>query len=173
MHPNTRFPNTIRQNIDTIARLEEKFLERQTLAERIGDTIANFVGSMSFVLLHVAWFLAWIVLNAKLLPGLPAFDPYPYLLLSVIVSLEAVILSTFVLIKQNRMSRRADERAQLDLQINLLSEREATKNLQLLQRLCAHFGLKNEAADAEVNELSQTTAVEDLAEDLKEKLNET
>lgn len=126
------FPPPIVKNIEAIARIEQQAWRSRTIAERMGDAIGGFAGSMSLVFLHVAWFVIWIVVNARLIPGMPAFDPYSYLLLSMVVSLEAVLLSTFVLIKQNRMSRQADHRPQLDLQINLLAESEATKNLQLL-----------------------------------------
>lgn len=163
-------PQTVQQNIEAIARLEQEFLETRTQQERVGDAIASFAGSMSFVLLHLAWFAIWIVINAKWIPGIPAFDPYPFIFLSMMVSLEAVLLSTFVLMKQNRMSRRSDERAQLDLQINLLSEKEATLNLQLLQKLCDHFGLHAEAQDEEVEELAQHTAIDTLADQLKQSM---
>ena len=89
-------------------------------------------------------------------PGVRPFDPFPYVGLSTIVSLEAIFLSLFILVSQNRASRRADERAHLDLQVNLLSEREATKMLQLLQALCAYHGL-SAADDAEVTELLRET----------------
>jgi uncharacterized membrane protein len=72
--------------------------------------------------------------------------------------------------KQNRMSRRADHRAQLDLQINMLAEREATKNLELLQKLCSHFGLTEQAQDAELEQLSQRTAIDSLADELRKTL---
>ena len=172
MTPNSDSHQTIQQNIDTIARLEHEFLQKRTLTERIGDAIGTFAGSILFVILHLIWFLIWIVINAKLVPGIPAFDPYPFTFLSMVVSLEGVLLATFVLIKQNRMSKRADQRAQLDLQINLLAEREGTKNLQLLQRLCQHFGMKEEEADAEIEELVQTTGIERLADELKRLLPE-
>ena len=161
---------TIRENIEAIARLEQAFLEKRTTSERIGDAIGSFAGSMSFVLLHLLWFALWIAINAKLVPGIPAFDPYPFIFLSMMVSLEAVLLSTFVLMKQNRMSRRSDARAQLDLQINLLAEKEATKTLQLLQEICSHFGLHDQASDDEVKELTQLTAIDTLAHELNENM---
>jgi len=89
-----------------------------------------------------------------------------------LVSLEAVLLSTFVLMKQNRMSRRAEQRDHLTLQVDLLAEKEITKMLQMQRLLCDHFGLKQAVQDKEAEQLSQDTAVESLARDLKEKLPE-
>ena len=99
----------------------------------------------------------------------PAFDPYPFQLLCMLVSLEGVLLSTFVLIKQNRMSNRADRRAHLDLQMNLLTEKEVTKVIQLLERISDHLGLTDHG-DAETRELGQETAVDELARELDQRL---
>ena len=96
-----------------------------------------------------------------------AFDPFPFPLLTMIVSLESIFLSLFIMMSQNRGTIQADRRNHLDLQINLLAEHEATKNLQLLQRICRHMGLEHEAADAEIEELTQKTAIDSLAKDLK------
>lgn len=163
-------PTSTIDNIDTVARLEQEFLENRTLAERIGDSIGSFVGTMPFVLLHVIWFLVWGLINVRLIPGIPAFDPYPFMLLSMIVSLEGVLLTTFVLMKQNRMSRRADHRNQLNLQVDLLAEKEATRIIQMLQAVCKHMGLEAQVTDPELRELSQNTAVDALAEELRRKI---
>ena len=165
-------PGPAQANIERIAEMEKKSLDRRTMVERIGDAIADFVGSTTFVILHVIWFAAWIAINRSVIPKVPAFDPYPFLLLGLIVSLEAVFLSTFVLMKQNRMSKRSDRRNDLNLQIDLLPEREATIMLQMLQRICAHLGLHETAADAEVRELSRATKVESIASELEKKLPE-
>jgi uncharacterized membrane protein len=91
---------------------------RRRLQDRVSDQITVFAGSMTFVYLHVAWFTAWIVVNVT--PW--AFDPYPFGLLTLIVSLEAIFLSTFVMISQNRESSRSDARAEIDFETNLVSE---------------------------------------------------
>jgi uncharacterized membrane protein len=101
-----------------------------------------------------------------------AFDPYPYILLTMIVSLEGVLLSTFVLMKQNRMTKRAEQRDHLNLQVDLLSEREITKMLQLQRLMCMHMGIKEAERDAEATELSQNTAVDTLARELETKMPE-
>jgi uncharacterized membrane protein len=93
------------------------------------------------------------------------FDPFPFMLLSVSVSLEAIFLSTFVLIKQNRMSQRADQRAHLDLQINLLTEQEMTHVLQILQKIARR--LQVPLSEDELAELSQETSIEEVASEVQ------
>jgi len=158
----------IRKNIDAVVRLEESFDEHRSAPQRIADTIGRFAGSVPFVLLHILVYGGWIFLNLGLIPGIRRFDPYPFLLLSVVVSLEAIFLSTFVLMMQNRMSQRADQRAHLDLQINLLAEREMTLMLQMLQRVCTRLGVR--LSGEEIEELSEEVSVEALAQELRAKL---
>ena len=158
------------QNINSIVALEEEALQKRTTADRLSDLIANFVGSIPFVVMHLAWFGVWVILNIGVLGGHLRFDPYPFALLCMLVSLEGVLLSTFVLIKQNRMSQRADQRAHLDLQVNLLSEKEITKLLQLQQLVCERLGIQEVRKDQEVSELSSTTAVDNIARELEEKM---
>ncbi len=100
-------PKVAQQNIEAIAQLERDLLNARTLSQRIADSIADFAGSIRFAVLHLIGFALWVVMNTGRIPGLLPFDPYPYILLSLVVSCEAVLLSTFVLIKQNRMSRRS------------------------------------------------------------------
>lgn len=163
-------PPSAQHNINKIVALEQQALEQRTTSDRVSDTIANFVGSIPFVVLHLIWFAVWVVINMGLIFGKWKFDPYPFALLCMLVSLEGVLLSTFVLIKQNRMSRRADQRAHLDLQINLLSEREVTKILQLQRLICARLQIEEAVYDPEAAELSHVTAVDNIARQLDEKL---
>jgi uncharacterized membrane protein len=159
-----------RENIETIVRLEEQAQNRRSAADRIADAIANFVGSVSFVVVHIVWFGIWVIINAGLFAIVAKFDPYPFALLCMLVSLEGVLLSTFVLIKQNHMSQRADQRAHLDLQINLLTEKEVTKMLQMQRLICDRLGIKDVGGDPEALELSANTAVDNLARELDERL---
>jgi uncharacterized membrane protein len=159
-------PPSTEANINTIVRLEERALKERTFGDRISDSIANFVGSIGFVAVHVVWFGVWVGLNA----GLWKFDAYPYQLLCMLVSLEGVLLSTFVLIKQNRMSHRADHRGHLDLQINLLAEKEVTKVLQMQRLICRRMGIEEIEADREVAELRDVTAVDNLAREVRRKV---
>jgi len=159
-------PPSAQANINTVVHLEEASLRERTLADKLSDAIANFVGSILFVVIHVVWFGVWVALNA----GMLRFDPYPFALLCMLVSLEGVLLSTFVLIKQNRMSQRADHRNHLDLQVNLLAEKEITKVLQLQRLICRRLGIREGDTDEEVVELSTVTAIDNLAHELDEKM---
>ncbi|MET3889133.1 putative membrane protein [Bosea sp. OAE506] len=116
-----------------IAALREETERRQAakgLSERIADAITGFTGSMTFVFLHVTVFGVWIVANLDLLP-VPPWDP-SFVVLAMVASVEAIFLSTFILISQNAMSAAADRRADLDLQINLLAEHEITRLIELV-----------------------------------------
>jgi uncharacterized membrane protein len=163
-------PPSAQANINAIVKLEEQARQERTTADHISDVIASFVGSIPFVAMHVLWFGIWVTINTGVLGSSWKFDPYPFALLCMLVSLEGVLLSTFVLIKQNRMSQRTDYRNHLDLQVNLLAEKEVTKILQLQQIICRHLGIREAEQDAEVVELSSVTAVDNLAHELDEKL---
>ena len=162
---------TMRRNIEAVARLQENLDRNRTLGDWVADEVGAFSGSIQFVIVHALFFGAWIVINLGWIPGIPKFDPFPFLLLSAAVSLEAIFLSTFVLMKQNRMSRREELRAHLDLQINILAEREMTLVLQLLQRISTRLGVR--LSTTEIEELTEETSVEELAKELEEKLPDT
>lgn len=164
--------NAIRKNIETVVKLEERSLEKRSLTDCLADSIGDFCGSMSFVVIHFAIFTVWIMINLGAIPGIPEFDKFPFMLLSLAVSLEAIFLSTFVLMKQNRMSKRADSRSHLDLQINLLTEKEITLVLHMLNEIGTRLGLKEKFSHDEFHELSAETAVEALASELQEKIPE-
>lgn len=106
----------------TIQSLKKKYQERRTATEKTADAITGFFGSIPFAISHVFWFLLWIVWNTGLIPGLTVFDPFPFGLLTMIVSLEAIFLAVFVLISQNRESKINDLREEIDLQINVQAE---------------------------------------------------
>ena len=114
-----------RDNVQSMRRVEEQALAHRSGADRIAAFVAGFCGSMPFVWLHVLWFSCWPLLNSW--PGIRHFDPYPFTFLTLVVSLEAIFLSAFILISQNYELRISDRRNQLDLQINLLTEQENTK----------------------------------------------
>jgi len=158
----------IRKNIETVVKLEQNFQQDRTRADRVADAIAAFTGSLKFVALHALVFAGWIAINRGWIPGLPKFDPHPFMLLSTVVSIEAIFLSTFVLVKQNRMSRREDLRAHLDLQINLLTEREMTFVLQMLQRMSRKMGVQ--PLSEEIEELAEETPVEHVMDEIQKNL---
>jgi uncharacterized membrane protein len=161
---------TALKNIETIARLEQQFLEERSLIDRIADAVGSFVGTMAFVALHVVLFVSWISINAGFVPGIQPFDRFPFMFLSMSVSLEGVLLTTFVLMKQNRMSKRSEQRNQLNLQVDMLSEREITKILQMVSRIGHHLGLEEMAEEEEIRQMSEHTAVDLLAKELKDKI---
>jgi uncharacterized membrane protein len=160
-------------NIDTVVRLEEEQEKSITRAHRLSETIGKFAGRPAFAIIQIIVAMLWIAVNSGLARPAP-FDPYPFPLLSMILALEAVLLASFVLIRQTRMSEKADQRGHLDLQINLLAEKEATKVIQMLQKMSHHLGIKDQTMDPEVKELSKDTEVEEVARELQENLqNET
>jgi uncharacterized membrane protein len=162
--------SAIRKNMEAVRKMEDDFLRARTWADRLADAIGGFTGSLKFVVLHIFFYGGWILINAGLVPGIRKFDPFPFMLLAMMVSLEAIFLSTFVLMKQNRMSRREDLRAHLDLQINLLAEREMTLVLQMLQKISTRLGIQTPGD--EIEELTEDTPVEALASELQQKLQE-
>ena len=160
----------VQDHIDLVAKHEQEFLERRTLSERIGDGIGAAIGSLTFVIFHACWFTAWLLVNTTHLTHIPHFDPYPFPLLDLFVALEAIFLASFIVMRQQRMSRRSDERDHFILQILLLAEKEVTASLSMEREMAKKLGLSNVANDEEVQELSLHTSVEDVAENLKESL---
>jgi uncharacterized membrane protein len=167
--PSTVVP-TVAKNIERIMQLEEEFLRRRSRVDRLSDSISRFAGSLAFVLANAIGITAWIVLNARVMSGVVPFDPYPFSFLALAVAIEAIFLSTFVLMSQNRQNHRADHWAHLHLQIGLLAEQETTKMLQLLQTICDSLGLKKAVKDQELNEMVSETAVDTLAQELTDNL---
>lgn len=161
--------NLARNNVRAICELEKEALRERTAGERFGDVVSRIAGKMWFIVLHGVWFGAWVMVNDGLVPGWKPFDPYPFQFLTLVVSLEAIFLSLFILMSQNRASRQSEQRAQLDLQINLLSELESTKMLQMLQAICRHHHLE-QADDPEVSQLAQRTEPRALFKELQAKL---
>lgn len=137
-----------KQNIEIIAELERQASEARSVSDRIADAVASFCGSITFAWAHLVWFSVWIVMNN--VPTLMRpFDPFPFSLLTLSVSLEAIFLTTFVIISQNRETRISERRNHLDLQINLLSEQENSKMIYMLEMIMQHLGLKNPDPEAE------------------------
>ncbi len=158
----------LQEHVELIARHEQEFLDRRTAAERLGDRIAGAAGSLTFVCVHLAAFGGWIVLN--LAPHMRHFDPFPFSLLSTIVTLEAILLASFILMRQLRIGRRAEEREHLMLQILLLTEKELTAVLELNREVARQIGLTRAADEPEIEELSQQTPIDDVAQTIREKL---
>jgi uncharacterized membrane protein len=163
-------PTHMERNVRAIAQLEHNAIEDRSPADRLSDGITRVAGSAGFVIAHAIAFAAWILVNVGLLPGIRPFDPFPFSLLTLVVSLEAIFLAIFVLMSQNRAARLADRRAHLDLQVDLLAERELTAMLHMLRALCAKEHVVLDGVGTDVNDLLEETDVSQLASDLDEKL---
>jgi uncharacterized membrane protein len=137
--------------------------------DHVATAITRKAGTGTAIALHAVWFLFWVVLNAGVIPGLEAFDPFPFSLLTTIVSLEAIFLTLFVLVSQNRMSRVADKRAELDLQVNILAEKEATMILRILHDISGHLGLKG-GSSKELAAMLKETKLDELSQKLEKAL---
>jgi uncharacterized membrane protein len=161
--------STSASNIKAICDLEHSALASRSVGERWADRVAGTAGKVWFAMAHFAWFSAWIAVNSGLIKSIRAFDPYPFQLLTLLTSLEAIFLSLFILTSQSRANAQADQRSHLDLQINLLAEAESTATLRMLRALCAHQGLEV-AHDLEVTELSRTTEPKKLVRELQTQL---
>jgi uncharacterized membrane protein len=162
---NPALSKVIEKNIRTIIHLRTKAARERSLQSRIADAITSFSGRMIFVYVHIAWFGIWILINTGWF-GLRAFDPYPYGLLTMIVSLEAIFLSTFVLISQNRLSEESERRADLDLHIGLLTEHELTRVLQMLDIMQEKMGIADHA-NSELADLEMETKPEDVLAEIR------
>lgn len=168
--PSSSAPSTVESNIRCVADLERGFEDHRSPKDLIADVIGGFSGSIWFVVIHVILFTFWFLVNTGVLPFVPKFDPYPFILLAMIVSVEGVLLSTFVLMKQNRMQQRSDARDHLNLQIDLLSEKEVTKALQLLRAICRRLEIPETELDEELREMADNTSVDTLAKRIQKDL---
>lgn len=164
-----RAPAAVAKNIDKVAQAESDALRARSHREGFAEAIGGFAGTLAFVMLQLAAFAGWVVVNGDHIPGISPFDPFPYPLLSSITSLEAVLLTAFVLMKQNRMSIVADRRDHLDLQVNLLTEQETTRIIQMLDKLSSHFGVEQHH-DADSREMGRHIAVEHLVDELDRRM---
>jgi uncharacterized membrane protein len=154
------------RNIEAVRQLEEAAKEERTASDRVAEVIAKFCGSMTFVWVHVAWFGIWVLINV--MPGLPHIDPFPFTFLTLVVSLEAIFLSTFILISQNHDTKISERRNHLDLQINLLSEQENTQMLTMLRAIAEKVGA-NLSDDEQARAMSEETKPQQLVKQIKER----
>ncbi len=150
--------STLLRNIDALRERRRRDAKAASVQERLSDAITGFAGSMAFVGLHLALFGFWIVANLGWIPGVPQWDE-SFVVLAMIASVEAIFLSTFVLISQNRMMAAADRRDDLDLQINLLTEHEVTNLVRMVRALCERMGI-DEVRREDVAELERNVAPE-------------
>jgi uncharacterized membrane protein len=169
-HPHRAATNPTQSNVDAIAKLEHDARDRRTATERVSDVITKLVGNMGFLLAHLILIFCWCLVNLRVIPGLAAFDPFPFGILALLISSESVFLTIFVLVSQSRMTRQSELRSHLDLQVGMLSEQELTTILQMLQKLCQHMGVNVDSSKQEIQSFSKTTDVHKLASELEDKL---
>ena len=167
VHPRQSPPNLARvveRNIDALLRRRREEDAHRSRDERLAGTVARFTGSMLFVYLHLMLYVLWVAVNLGLTP-LPRFDA-SFVGLATVASVEAIFLSTFVLITQNRMAAVADKRADLDLQISLLAEHEITRVITMLAEVSERMGIPVKQ-DPELAELAQDVVPERVLDGLE------
>ena len=150
------------KNVNKIIEIEKVQKQNRTVGEKISEAIAAFCGSMVFVWVHVAWFGGWVLINSVF--PVYQFDPFPYTFLTLVVSLEAIFLSTFILISQNHETQLTERRNHLDLQINMLSEQENTKMLHMLTLIGEKVGISTD--DPAMEALKEEIEPEKLVEQI-------
>jgi uncharacterized membrane protein len=165
--PQSSVVATAKRNVETIAQLEQQLVAQQSRTERWGSGVAHFFGSSRFVVAQIFFVVAWIVLNTGTTAWLRPFDPYPFPFLSLIVGMEFIFLTTFVLINQKHQMRRAEQWSHLHLQLSMLTEQEVTKNIKMLHMICQELKLGMPTRDEEVSELSQDTEITALVDEIE------
>jgi uncharacterized membrane protein len=166
-HP--ELAGVVHKNIESLVEMRIGEERKKSVQEKTADLLTRFSGSMLFVYVHAVWFGLWIAANIGWLRIKP-FDPFPFSLLTLVVSLEAIFLSTFVLISQNHAGQVADKRADLDLQINLLSEHEITRLLTLIDAIADHLGV-DVGEKPDVEELKKDVPAQQVLDEIDSREN--
>ncbi len=167
-----QIPPMLHANIDAIVEAERAQRRSRSLSEVVYEFVGGFIGTLTFVVIQLLGAALWIAFNAGVTPPLRPFDPFPFPVLSLILTLEALLVAAFVLMKQNRMSKLADRRAHLDLQINLMTERETTKILRMLLEIGERLEIQHKVLDEESRQLSRLLTIETLIETMHSKFPE-
>lgn len=165
-----QIPSHVQEHIETIARHEQEFYAKRSRADKIGDAVAGFAGSFAFVLLHIVVFIVWISVNTGRVASIPHFDPAPFAMLDTVVALEAILLASFILMRQSGLAKRADERVHLMLQILLLTEREVSAVVRMNQQIAERVGLGAISMDEEIKEMAKPTSIDNVAQIIQENL---
>jgi uncharacterized membrane protein len=156
--------SALRRNIEALQQHRRQEAASATRQERLAQAITAFTGSMRFVYLHLALYTIWILTNIGVIPGLPKFDP-SFVILAMAASVEAIFLSTFVLISQNRSAATADKRSDLDLQINLLTEHELTKLAEVITAIAERLDVPI-SSHPDIEEVKKNVAPETVLKEL-------
>ena len=154
-----------KRSVQIIRSFEAQSKRKRTLSAHFADKLTKFFGTFHFLIINMVVFILWILINLGKIPFIPIFDPYPFVLLITAVSLEAIILTTVVLISQNRQSQVGNMRDELQLQVELITEREITKTLRLLKKLLKERGI--EAEDPELTDMLQSVDTSYIERKLK------
>ena len=161
-------PPPVVKNVQAIADLERRLLEERKHINRLSDIATRIAGSPPFIFLHLAIFAGWLVLNTTAF----AFDRAPFNLLNLILALEAIVLTSIVLISQSDLRRLSDLRAHLDLQVNILAEQELTAILGLLNQICKRLDIDVKSTEPAAEALAKETDLETIATVLEQALEQ-
>ncbi|RYG47225.1 DUF1003 domain-containing protein [bacterium] len=165
--PKSPLSSVVSRNIDALQEVEAESRKHRTLEDRAVDAVTAFAGSTWFVYLHAGILLFWLLANTGKIPGLRPWDPYPFVMLAMAASVEAIFVSTFVLIGQNRAAVLAEKRAELDLQVNLLAEHEMTRLVQMVDAICRKMDIGPGVPD--LSELKRDIAPENIVAEIEKR----
>ena len=163
-----RASSALDENVEAIKNWEQAILLSRSRAEQVSDWIAATAASGPVLIFHAVWFTVWVTANTGLIPGVRTFDAFPFPLLTLTVSLEAIFLALFVLASQSRLSRQAHKRSHLDLQIDLLAEREMTAVLHLLEDIARHLNVQTSVTSEQLRDLKKETDLRGLTDRVEE-----
>ena len=155
------------ENVQAIKARDREVQKQRSLFQRVSDAVIEAAAGAPSIILHVLWFTVWIAINAGLVPAIDPFDPFPFPFLTMSVSLEAIFLALFVLESQNRLAKLSEQRANLDLQINLLAERESTAALQILSDIARHLKVDTSVSPDQLNDMIKKTDVQRIADEVE------
>lgn len=166
-----KFPEVLSAGRHIVKSVKAKADQKRKFSEKTADLITKYSGSLTFLILNTVWFVVWIVINLDMIPGIKAFDPFPFGLLTMIVSLEAIILAVFVLISQNRQNKVDDLREEVDLEVDIITEKEVTKILKVLRIFLEKNGY-DLSGDQELQSMIKTTNMKKIEDALEKEMDE-
>jgi uncharacterized membrane protein len=165
MKPNATLSDITRKNVELIARIEAASNEKRTVGQRLADRVATFIGSWTFIIAQFTVLASWILLNV--LAWFHHWDPYPFILLDLVLTFQAALAGPVLMMSQNRQARLSEQRNHLDLQINLLAEQENTEMIILLRKICEKLELEI-SGDSPVESLANATDPHALIQQIQE-----
>ena len=163
--------NPVHGHVETILKHEQEFLARRSHAERLGDSTAAIVSSLSFVACQLLVVAGWVLVNSSHFTAIRHFDPPPFSLLSGCLALEGILLASFILMRQARLGRRSDEREHLMLQILMLTEKEITAVIGMNRQIAMKLGLGDVGTDRGIEQLAEDTSIDEVAQSIHENLS--